>query len=86
MSEQTYRVILQGYSGDKGEYYIELEFAKLFKLSPEKTKELFNSAPTILKEKLSLEQAEKYKRAIEKTGALCELENMKYNISGLSLE
>lgn len=86
MSEQPYRVILQGYSSDKGEYYIELEFAKLFKISPEKTKELFSSVPKVIKENLSLEQAEKYKKAIEKTGAVCELENMKYDISGLSLE
>lgn len=86
MSEAQYRVILQGYAQGKGEYYVEVEFAKLFKLTPEKAKEVFSAVPKIIKEKLPLEQAEKYKSAIEKTGALCEIENMKYDTSGLSLE
>ncbi len=86
MSEELYRVVLKGYSAGKGEYYIEVEFAKLFKIPHEKAKELFNSSPAIIKENLPFEQANQYKNAIEKTGALCEMESMKYNISGLSLE
>jgi len=42
--------------------------------------------PAIIKENLPFEQANQYKNAIEKTGALCEVESMKYNISGLSIE
>jgi hypothetical protein len=86
MSEAQYRVVLQGYAAGAGEYYIEVEFAKLFKITPEKAKEVLKSAPQTIKENLSLELAEKYKSAIEKTGAVCELENMKYDTSGLSLE
>ena len=86
MSEDLFRVILKGYTSGKGEYFIELEFAKLFKITPEKAKELLKSSPKTIKENLSREQAEKYKRAIEHAGALCELENMRFDTSGLSLE
>lgn len=86
MSKELYRIVLKGYSPDKGEYYIEVEFANLFKIEHEKAKELFSALPTTIKENLSLEQANKYKDAIEKTGAVCEVESMKYNFTGLSLE
>lgn len=86
MTEEQYRVILNGYSTGKGEYYIEEDFAKIFKITHEKAKKLFNSSPTIIKENLSFEQAGRYKKSIEKTGAVCEVESMKYNLSGLSLE
>lgn len=86
MPEDLYRVILKGYSTGKGEYYIEVDFASLFKISREKAKDLLGSAPMVIKENLSLEKAKQYKLAIEKAGALCELENMKFDTSGLSLE
>ncbi|MCW8956442.1 MAG: hypothetical protein OQL09_06135 [Gammaproteobacteria bacterium] len=86
MSEDLYRVILKGYSADKGEYYIEVDFAKLFKISPEKARELFGSLPATIKENLPLEKANQYKSAILKTGALCEVESMQFNVGGLSLE
>lgn len=86
MSEELYRVILNGYSAGKGEYFIEVALAKLFKITPEKAKELLGSSPVTIKENLPLEKAEQYKKAIEKTDALCDLESMKYNLSGLSLE
>jgi hypothetical protein len=83
--DTNFRVILLGFSSDKGEYYIEKEFAELFKISPEKSKEMFRSVPTTIRENISLEEAQKYEQAIKKTGANCEVENMKFNISGLSL-
>ena len=83
--DNNFRVILLGFSSDKGEYYIEKEFAELFKISPEKSKEMFRSAPTTIRENISLEEAQKYEQAIKKTGANCEVENMKFNISGLSM-
>jgi hypothetical protein len=83
--DTNFRVILLGFSSDKGEYYIEKEFAELFKISPEKSKEMFRSAPTTIRENISLEEAQKYEQAIKKTGANCEVENMKFNISGLSM-
>ena len=33
--EERYRVILNGYGEGKGEYYIEEDFAKLFKMTRE---------------------------------------------------
>ena len=86
MSEDLYRVIVKGYSSGKGEYFIELEFAKLFKITPEKARELLKSSPKTIKENLPQDQAAKYKLAIEKAGAVCELENMRFDTSGLSLE
>ena len=86
MSDNNYSVILKGYSKDQGEYYIEEAFAKLFKVSPEKARELLQSAPKTIKENLSKEQAEKYQQAIKSTGALCEVENMSFDTGGLSLE
>ena len=38
MPKDLYRVVLKGYSIGKGEYYMELEFVKLFKTEHEKTK------------------------------------------------
>jgi len=86
MSEDLYRVIVNGYSAHKGEYFTEMEFAKLFKITPEKSRKLLSASPKAIKENLPLEKANQYKNAIEKTGVLCELENMKFDLSGLSLE
>ena len=86
MSEDLYRVILKGYSTGKGEYYIELDLSELFKIPREKAKELLTTSPKTIKENLPLDQAKKYKEAIEKAGALCELENMRFDTGGLSLE
>lgn len=86
MPDDLYRVVLNGYQTGKGEYYIEVDLAKLFKITPEKARELLKSAPTIIKENLSLEKANQYKKAIDKTGASCDVENTKFNTSELSLE
>ncbi len=86
MAEEQYRIILKGYLAGKGEYYIEQDFAKLCKITPEKAKELFNASPTIIKENLSSEQASQYKKTLEATGAICEIESMKFDFSGLTLE
>jgi len=86
MSQERYRVILTGYATSKGEYYVEIDFAKLFKITQEKAKEIFKASPTTIKEDLSLEEANQYKSAIEKTGATCDVENMKYDLGALSLE
>ena len=83
--DKNYRVVLLGFSSDKGEYYIEKEFAELFKITQEKSKEMFRSVPTTIRENITLDEAQKYEQAIKKTGANCEVENMKFNLSGLSL-
>lgn len=86
MSEDLFKVVLEGYKSGKGEFYIEQDLAGLFKISREKARELLLAAPKTIKENLSLEEATKYKDAIEKTGAACNIENMKFNLGGLSLE
>ncbi len=85
MSEQ-YRVVLNGYASTKGEYFVEVDFARLFKITPEKARELFQAAPVVIKERLPIEEASRYKDAIEKTGAACSVESMRYNFSGLSIQ
>ncbi|MFW2374288.1 MAG: ribosomal protein L7/L12 [Gammaproteobacteria bacterium] len=86
MSDDDYSVVLKGYQAGKGEYYVEEAFAKLFKITADKAKQLLNSAPTVIKENLPLEKANQYKKAIDQTGASCEVENTKFNTGGLSLE
>lgn len=86
MAEELYRVILQGYGDGKGEFYIEEDFAKLFKISREKAKELLSGEPMTIKENLPEEAAKRYEAAIKNTGARCEIENMKFDLGGLSLE
>ncbi len=81
-----FRVTLLGFGSGKGEYYIEKEFAELFKISHERSKSLFRSVPTLIRKNISIEDAEKYEQAINNIGAECEIENMKFDISGLSLE
>lgn len=71
---------------DKGEYYIEVGFAKLFKISYEEAKELFKNVPTTIKDGLPIDQAKQYKEEIEKIGAKCEIDDMRYDFSGLSID
>lgn len=81
-----YRVVLLGFNSGKGEYYIEKEFADLFKISHDKAKAMFRAAPTVVRENISLPEAQKYEEAINRTGASCEVENMNFNISSFSME
>ncbi len=86
MADELYTVILKGYGEGKGEYYIEEDFAKLFKITREKSRELLTGAPMTIKENLTAEAASRYEEAIKNTGAKCEIENMKFDLGGLSLE
>ena len=86
MDEAKFQVVLKGYGADKGEYYVEKDFAELFKLPPEKVKVLFKNLPKILKDNLTQAEAEKYKKAISKTGADCDVVDNRFDFSGLSIE
>jgi hypothetical protein len=86
MTEDMYRLILTGYVDGTGEYYIEENLAKLFKITREKSRELLSGGSVTIKENLAADQAARYKAAINKAGAKCEIENMQFNIGGLSLE
>ncbi|WP_163834189.1 ribosomal protein L7/L12 [Spartinivicinus ruber] len=86
MTTKEFRVKLTGYAaGSKGQYYVETDFAKLFKISHDKARSIFKSVPYTIKENLTSEEADKYKAAIEKIGATCEVENMGHNLDGLSI-
>lgn len=86
MTDQQYKVILEGYGAGKGEYYIEQDLAKLFKISAEQAKKLLQSAPKTIKSNLPIAQAEKYEQAIKAAGAKCSVESMQFNLDGLSLQ
>ncbi len=83
---KNFKVVLLGFNSDKGEYYVEKEFAELFKISHDKAKAMFRSVPTVIRKNISQTEAQKYEKAISITGALCEVENMSYNISTLSID
>ncbi|MDE1464694.1 hypothetical protein [Spartinivicinus poritis] len=86
MTTNQFRVKLTGYAtGSKGQYYVETDFAKLFKISHDKAKTIFKSIPYTIKENLTAVEADQYKAAIEKIGATCVVENMKHNLDGLSI-
>jgi ribosomal protein L7/L12 len=86
VDEAKFQVVLKGYGSGKGEYYIEKDFAELFKLPQEKVKVLFKNLPKILKENLTKSEAEKYQKAISKTGADCDVVDNRFDFSGLSVE
>ena len=85
MSEELFKVMLMGYSADKKEYFTDADFAKLFNITTEKANALLHSAPKMIKENITLEQAELYKSKVEETGVVCEIESME-NEGGLTLE
>ena len=84
MSEE-YRVILTGYEPNKGEYYIELDYGKLFDLTQAQAKQLFKNLPHTVAEGISKAEAEILKEKINGAGAKCEIEDARFNISHLSL-
>ena len=86
MADDVYKVILKGYAAGKGEYYIEEDFAKLFKISREKAKELFAQVPVTLKQNISEAEAQRYQDALKHIGAKCEIENTRFDLGGLTLE
>lgn len=85
MDEAKFSVVLKGYGSAKGEYYIEQDFAEMFKLAPEKVKKLFKNAPRVLKENMSQGEAEKFKKAIDRTGATSEVVDKRFDFGDLSV-
>ena len=80
MKPEFFRVIFNGQiapGADPAE--VKNNLSRLFKLDPaepqdlEKLKRLFSGNKVIIKDKLSLEAAENYRRAIKNAGALCEI-------------
>lgn len=86
MQQEQYRVILKGYKSGKGEYYIEEDFGKLLDITQKEARSYFAETPKTLKQDLSREDAEQFKNNINDIGADCEVEDMRFDLSGLSLE
>lgn len=86
MEQGQFRVILKGYKSGKGEYYIEEDFGNLFNITQKEARAYFAEVPKTLKENIQVEEAEQLKKAIHDIGADCEVEDMRFNLSGLSLE
>ncbi|MBN1378191.1 MAG: ribosomal protein L7/L12 [Gammaproteobacteria bacterium] len=80
-----YHVDMTGYKTQKGEYYIEKDFADAFHIPREKARELFQSVPTVLKENLSYDEAQQYRKKIEAAGGSCEIQDMDSRPAELSL-
>jgi len=69
MSEATYQILfkgktVRGYEPEKARQ----NFAKLFKLPPEKVEVLFNGTERVLKKSLSLQQANDFRAKLKKFG------------------
>lgn len=90
MSEGTYKVVLKGYGdSEKGKYYVEQELAELFKIDQKVAKKLLEitgSEPRSVKVNVDGKTAERYLKALEKTGATGEAIDTRYDFSHLSIE
>lgn len=86
MSEASYKITLIGYGKEKGKYYVEEELGQLFKIERKVAKELLESCPRVVKQGLDKETAQRYVKAVESTGALCEMEDTRFETSKFSIE
>ena len=74
MATGRFRVILTGqFAGSRGRDEIRAELMALFKLGEAEVDRLLDSAPVTVKSDLDHDTADKYKAAIEQTGALCDV-------------
>lgn len=74
MDTRLYDII---FSGDlvagRDPAQVRSEFARLFKVDPAAIEHLFRGRPVIIKKGLDRQTADKYKAALERVGAVCEL-------------
>ncbi|WP_214660471.1 hypothetical protein [sulfur-oxidizing endosymbiont of Gigantopelta aegis] len=76
--EKTYNLVFERKIKDGCDVVVKKNLEQFFNNNPELVKQLFSKEKTVLKRNLSKEIAEKYKSAIEGTGALCRIaENTK---------
>lgn len=73
----SYNVIFEG-NIKQGENPLEVKrnLAALFKVDIMRIEKIFLKSPAVIKRDISREKALKYKRAIEQTGALCQIEKI----------
>ncbi|MBU2547803.1 MAG: hypothetical protein KKB20_05290 [Proteobacteria bacterium] len=74
MSDETYKIVFQGRIQDGFSIEtVKAGFGRIFNLNAEKVETLFSGRPTVIRNNLDREQALKYKKAIENTGAECQV-------------
>ena len=94
MSDELYKIVITGYyhvditgyKTHKGEYYIEKDFAELFHITPQQARKLIQSSPRVIKENITIEEANHYRDKIEEAGVSCEIQDMDSKPAELSLE
>lgn len=80
MEEKYYCLIFTGEINTKFSLNdVKQNFIKIFKMSHEQIEILFSSKRAVIKNKITLEQAEKYKKAIEQAGGCCLIEALASN-------
>lgn len=86
MSRNNYRIVLNGEvvpGADPDS--VKEKMAGLFNLSASQVETLFSGKRQVVKKDIDQKTAERYKAAIENTGAVCLVEISEVDISGLSL-
>ena len=74
MDDALYQVIISGKVMETVPLWRAVSaFASLFSISPEEALGRFQEAPCVVRGMLSLEQAEKYCRVLQRQGVQCEL-------------
>ncbi len=74
MADKTYRIIFQGKVADGADAdAVKQKMAKLFRADAARIETLFSGKKTVLKTADALDEAERFKAMIEKTGAVCEI-------------
>ncbi|MDQ8037161.1 MAG: hypothetical protein REI12_07045 [Pedobacter sp.] len=74
MDDALYQVIITGHVLEPVPQWRAVSaFASLFSISPEEALIRFQAAPCVVRGMLSLEQAEKYCRVLQRQGVQCEM-------------
>jgi TM2 domain-containing membrane protein YozV/RNA polymerase subunit RPABC4/transcription elongation factor Spt4 len=73
MTDQTYRVVLKGIKEGEDFVVTQGRIAKLFKLDEAEVENWLTGPPKTVKSKVDIDTAKKYKSAIERAGACCQI-------------
>lgn len=74
MDTRVYDIVFSGgLVAGRDPAQVRSEFARLFKVDPAAVERLFHGRPVILKKGLDRQTADKYRAALERVGAVCEL-------------
>ena len=86
MSDVTYKLVLKGYgSNEKGKYYIEQDLAEVLGIERQEAKKLLENNSETIKEGLTKDEGETLEKEIKATGAKCDLEDTRFDLSKFSL-